>query len=249
MNRRQNSLNSEQANSNTAIEEADVIEYLRSHPDFFRSNTALLGDLSLHHVSGNAVSLVEKQVAVLRERSIKTRHKLSELLETAKENDDLFGKTQELVIGLMQAENCTTLIEKIEQAFRNNFDVEQCAVLVLEDEPAPSVVVKPEQQRSLTEAGATIKHILESEQTSCGALRGEEAAFIFSGLSADNVFSAAVAIRDLAESSDTAKLLLAVGNSDGKHYGSDTGTLFIDYIADILQIQFKRLIRESAASD
>jgi uncharacterized protein YigA (DUF484 family) len=75
------------APTDVVISENDVASYLKNHPEFFKRNAGLLGDISLPHVQGNAVSLVERQVAVLRERSMSTRRKLSELMEHAKDND------------------------------------------------------------------------------------------------------------------------------------------------------------------
>ncbi len=50
--------------------EADVAEYLRSHPDFFERHSGLLLGLKLPHPTGaGAVSLMERQVAVLRQHN------------------------------------------------------------------------------------------------------------------------------------------------------------------------------------
>ena len=48
-----------------AIGEQDVADYLRRHPDFFEDKPTLLADLRVPHATGTAVSLVERQVAVL----------------------------------------------------------------------------------------------------------------------------------------------------------------------------------------
>ena len=49
------------------ISEELIIQYLRSHPDFFIRNEHLLQDLKLPHQSGKAISLGERQVQVFRE--------------------------------------------------------------------------------------------------------------------------------------------------------------------------------------
>ena len=55
------------------LSDDDVVRYLRNHGDFFGRHPTLLTDLSLPHDSGQAISLVERQVAILRERNIDVR--------------------------------------------------------------------------------------------------------------------------------------------------------------------------------
>jgi len=239
---------------NINISSADVKAYLQNHPDFFRENSALLGDLSLPHVSGNAVSLVEKQVAVLRDRSIKSRRKLGELIENAQENDSLFGKTQNLILRLLRAESSEELLTTVEKAFVERFDVEQCAIVLLVDEyaaghgAAAGRTLQEERIKQLANAGDVLNTMIDSSETFCGALRSEEADFIFGGQAGECVTpSAAVTVRKLAPNAlyGESRLLIAVGHSDGNHYGHDTGTIFIDYIADVVTILLDRLLADS----
>ena len=51
------------------------------------------------------MSLVERQVAILRERNIDMRRRLAELMETARENDRLFTKTRALTLALLDCES------------------------------------------------------------------------------------------------------------------------------------------------
>jgi len=50
-----------------ALTDEAVAEWLRANPDFFRRNNELLSTLRLPHASGAAVSLIERQIEVLRE--------------------------------------------------------------------------------------------------------------------------------------------------------------------------------------
>ena len=53
----------------TQLPEQAVVDYLTAHPDFFTRHPQLLRDLSLPHDSGNAVSLIERQVELLRKQA------------------------------------------------------------------------------------------------------------------------------------------------------------------------------------
>ena len=66
------------------LDPEQVANYLQQHPAFFVDHQDLLGDLFLPHESGPAVSLVERQVSILRERNIDMRNRLSKLLYNAR---------------------------------------------------------------------------------------------------------------------------------------------------------------------
>ena len=54
----------------TAIDDDRIAEHLVAHPDFFERNASVLARLRLPHQRGSAaVSLVERQVLVLREKN------------------------------------------------------------------------------------------------------------------------------------------------------------------------------------
>ena len=91
--------------ANTPIRDEQVAEYLRSNPDFFKQQPGLLADLTLPHESGNAISLVERQVSILRERNMDMRHRMSSLLDNARDNDRLFDKTKRLVLALLEGKS------------------------------------------------------------------------------------------------------------------------------------------------
>ncbi|NNL57459.1 MAG: DUF484 family protein [Pseudomonadales bacterium] len=222
-----------------------VADFLRCEPDFFRQHPDVLAGMTLPHASGNAVSLVERQVAILRERSMQTRHKLGELLDIAKDNDALFAKTQALVVALLQSTSTAELIAVTQQHFSQQFFVELTNIMVITDAPEQlAALIDAQHLRSEAEAGAQIASLLNPGPTLCGVLREAEAEFIFSPANEATHGSAAVATRSLQLSAteNGATLLLAVAHHDSDHYNRNTGRLFIDHIADILQILFVQVL-------
>ena len=51
--------------------------------------------------SGEAVSLIERQVDILRERNVTMRKRMNELLQAARVNDEIFAKTRSLNLALL----------------------------------------------------------------------------------------------------------------------------------------------------
>ena len=82
------------ANTDTSFDEASIVEYLRRDREFFLRHRTLLGELDLPHTSGKTISLVEHQVAILRERNVESRRRLNELIQQANTNDTIFAKRE-----------------------------------------------------------------------------------------------------------------------------------------------------------
>ena len=220
-------------NASVVIDDETVLDYLRTRPDFFRQHPALLAELDLPHASGGAVSLIERQVAILRERSINSRHKLGELMEIARDNDQLFQHTRELVLQLITASSTTELFDRLAYQLRNLFAIEiSRSVLLCDSGVVEKLELDPGHTRPLEEAHREIPNLLDLKQAYCGTLRDNEKQFLFADAAAE-VGSAAICSRVIAE--DAAYLIFSVSHRDSSHYDSGTGTLFVEYLADVLQ--------------
>ena len=101
-----------------------VIDYLREHPDFFSHHTKLLTELNLPHASGKAISLVEHQVAIMRERNVEMRRKMNALLDAARVNDGIFSKTRSLTLALVEANSIHELNEVLATHVLVDFDAD-----------------------------------------------------------------------------------------------------------------------------
>ena len=123
---------SEEANENDAAEQSlsadQVAAYLRDHPDFFSEQDELLSQLKLPHESGNAISLMERQVTVLREQGIEARQKLNNLLENARNNDQLFDTTRNLVLALLRAKDITEIASVTQDQLANQANIDACEI-------------------------------------------------------------------------------------------------------------------------
>lgn len=225
-------------NQNTlSLSHEEVETFLREHPDFFMSRNGLLSELNLPHESGSAISLVERQVSVLRDRSRDLRKRLGQLLDTARENDRLFLKTQDLVLGLLEAKSLDEVITTVQVSLRDAYQVDTNSLILFGT---------PEQFRDTNayivtreEAHAQIGSIIQSNKATCGALRETEMAFLFPPSlfegSPRSVGSAAVAPLQYHDFNKSGTFgLLAIGSFDPDRYRSSMGTLFLSYIAEVL---------------
>jgi uncharacterized protein YigA (DUF484 family) len=83
----------------------DVCRFLEKQPDFFVDHPELLEVLHVpHRTDGQTVSLVERQVKVLRANQAETRQRLATLIRNARDNEALVGHTHRLALRLIAAE-------------------------------------------------------------------------------------------------------------------------------------------------
>ena len=93
----------------------DVAAYLQQHPDFFHDHLDLLERLSIPHPSGVAVSLVAKQLELLRNKHLEQENQLTELIEIARSNDVSFFRLHQLTLALLNAATLKQVVSTLEQ--------------------------------------------------------------------------------------------------------------------------------------
>lgn len=212
--------------SEHTLSDAEVARYLAETPDFFERHLDLLADLQLPHDSGHAISLIERQVSVLRDRNMDMRHRLSKLLDNARDNDKLFDKTKRLVLALLEGRKAEDSINSLFYSFDKDFQIHFTRLILFRPQAG-----KLGQARCVTliDAKTPLAKILKTQKAMCGQLGNEEKAYLF-GEQAPIVGSAAV----VPLVHGTIFGVLAIGNRDAGYYRSSMGTLFLSYIAEIL---------------
>ncbi|MDG2501316.1 MAG: DUF484 family protein [Porticoccaceae bacterium] len=204
-----------------------VRDFLQDNPTFLDKNPDILESLTLPHNAGNAVSLVERQVGVMRDRNKEMRNRLDNMLETAHDNDLLFEKTKRLVLNLLEAKNLAALVETLYDSLGKDFAIDFYSLTLLGDEEQlPATMARV---ASIEKANEKVGTLLSSNRAVCGVLREDEMLFLFGekGLQVGSVAAVPLRFNNLYG-------ILAVGNSDPNFYKSSMGTLFLSYIAEVL---------------
>ena len=190
-----------------------VREFLRDNPRFLDDNPDILESLSLPHNSGNAVSLVERQVGVMRDRNKEMRNRLDNMLATAHDNDLLFEKTKRLVLNLLEAKNLPAMVETIYDSLGKDFEIDFYSLTLLGDEKSlPRTMARV---ASVEKANEQVSTLIGSNRAVCGVLREEEMTFLFGekGLQVGSVAAVPLRYNNLYG-------ILAIGNADPNFYKS-----------------------------
>ena len=220
------------------VSEQTVHDYLAAHPDFFERHATLLSSLNLPHASGGAVSLVERQVSVLRQKELKLERRLKELIRIARDNDVLSAKIHELALHLLSAGKLPATIAAVEEALRSGFGADQ-AVLVLFGDPRAFDDI--DAGRFFRVVGRDddglrpFATFLNGTSARCGRIRDSQREFLFRG-DANEIGSAALV--PLGEGSGIG--FLAVGSVDSERFHPGMSTDFLTRLGDLIAGSLKR---------
>lgn len=220
------------------LTEDAVHDYLETNPDFFENHGDLLSSLRLPHVSGAAVSLVERQVSVLRQKDLKLERKLKELIDVARVNDALGTKMHQLTLHLLAASGISETLEAIEAALRTGFNAD-LSILVLFGDPDAFKDVKVgrffKAVKRETESLKAFATFLKGNGPRCGQVRDSQRDFLF-GKETDEVGSAALV--PLGKKSEIG--FLAIGSADADRFHPGMSMDFLSRLGDLVAEALKR---------
>jgi uncharacterized protein len=221
------------------LNDGTVADYLQTYPDFFERNTALLAKLRLPHLRdvGATVSLVERQVEVLRERNQSLERKLKELVDVARSNDVLADRIHRLSQRLISAHTMQETIGAVETSLREDFGALH-SVLVLFIEQAPALAESGQFLRAAKPADADIKSfesLLQSGKPRCGQVRDAQRDYLFGK---DSVEIGSVALTPLGPKGELG--ILAIGASDAERFHPAMSTEFLSRIGELLTYALMR---------
>ena len=220
------------------LSEQAVHDFLAAHPDFFERHSTLLSSLNLPHASGGAISLVERQVSVLRQKELKLERKLKELIDVARQNDILAATIHELTLHLLAANDLAGTIAAIEEALRSGFKADQAILVLFGDEDAFDDIDAGRFFRVISRDDEGLKPFstfLDGSSARCGRMRDSQRDFLFHQ-DADEIGSAALV--PLGTGSEIG--FLAVGSKDSDRFHPGMSIDFLTRLGDLVAGSLKR---------
>ena len=218
-----------QKKQQTLDTEQQLLELLKDYPDILVRNPALLAELEVPHQAGKAVSLIERQVSVLRDKLRATDRRLRELMDIARDNERLAQSRHRLAINLLGAHDLDDVISIVLDELGNELAADYVVIrLITEDEDRlnsqPELYIDKN-----TEELKLFSTMMDSRKPLCGRCTQEQNSFLF-GDDANQIGSAAVI--PLAAG---AKLgLLGLGGEDEQRFSIAMGTEFLTQIGELV---------------
>jgi uncharacterized protein len=216
--------------SATETEEESIAAYLQHNPDFFERHQALLARLRLPHVrGGSTISLVERQIEVLREKHASLEGKLAELVQVARGNDAIAEKLHRFTRRLLGARARTEAISSIEASLREDFDAFHAVLVLIGEQPD---LAAQRFVRAVRPDDANLKSfetLFASGKPRCGQARDSQREFLF-GSDANDIGS--IALVPLGEKGAVG--LLAIGSTDRDRFHPGMSTEFLARMGDLI---------------
>jgi uncharacterized protein YigA (DUF484 family) len=202
------------------VDEQSVAQYLQQHPDFFERHGALLTRLRLHHARNNTtISLIERQVEVLRDKHVALEEKLADFVRVARANDALADKIHRFTTRLLRTTTRAAAISVIESGLREDFDAYHGVLLLQHD----GGVATGSRLVRVVGANDTVFRsfdtLLAGGKPRCGQVRDTQREYLF-GSEAGGI--ASVALVPLCELVPAGLLVLGSLEQDRFHPGMST---------------------------
>jgi uncharacterized protein len=212
----------EQEKSNLTA--TQIEQYLRQHPEFFNEHLHLLEQMRIPHPSGNAVSLISKQLEIFRSRHQELESQLTELIEIARENDTSYVRMHKLTLAMLDAKSVEEVVENLETVLSEYFLTDFVAIRIIKNNP-----------------DATLSKLFiepDSNEPTCGKPTLTQAKILF-GDSSLEVQSYAIMPMLFTQMEG----FLAVGSREDGRFHYSMGSLFLTQMSEIVGTRLIALLQ------
>ena len=230
--------------SSATLEDESVSKYLIENPDFFNRKADLLLELTIPHVSGGAISLLERQVALFRERNRDLQNNINNFIFNAEENDALFEKTRIVILEILKSDSLKSLSSIVADTLKTEFTADASNLLFIADNPAGDAREKGIHILPAAPTRETLGKLFDKKRTFCCELSPEQARLLFPDSQKEILSAAIIPVHpndSISEADQYSAPILVIGSDKHNHFNSSLDTLFLDFIGEILAVHITRL--------
>jgi uncharacterized protein YigA (DUF484 family) len=212
-----------------------VAQYLQDHPGFFDAHAELLASITVPHPhGGRAVSLVERQVDLLRDKNKALEMRLAELLRIGQENDAIADKLQRWTRDLLRTRDLRRVPDVVIEGMASGFSVPHVGLRLWRLDPAyADLPVAAEVEPEVLTLADSVK------QPYCGPNAEFRAAAWLPGGGSQTRSVALLPLR--VGAAPEAFGLLVLGSPDPARFQAGMGTAFLERIAEFASAALSRL--------
>jgi uncharacterized protein YigA (DUF484 family) len=216
------------------ISESMVAEFLKDNPDFFNNHPDVLVELKIPHDHGVAISLVEKQLAVLREQNQQTRKRLHELIEIARQNEELARRMHQLALTLMDADEPKDIFKTLYDNLKKNFHADRAVVRLFANPSFVDSFATDEFAGTEAVEQSLFKSIIDKRLPLSGRMKRQQQVFLF-GDDGDQIASSVM----VPLHGEGWGGILSIGSFDGERFQAGMGVELLANLGEVLSFILK----------
>jgi uncharacterized protein YigA (DUF484 family) len=220
------------------VSDKEVEQFLKRHPDFFEKHTQILSELKVPHITGGgAVSLVERQVDVLRKQNRKLQKQLDDLVHIARDNEKLNRQVYKMTLGLMEAETLAQVLEYLYKSLKSDFAADAVAIRIGVPKTQKRLGSRKEFVDNFETMKQTFTKVFEENRPMCGRLKQSQREFLFGDATAR---VGSMALLPLSATSPFG--LLAIGSYEETRFHPGMGTVYLNQMSHLISKALLRFI-------
>ncbi len=216
-----------------------IAQYLRAHPEFFNDYPDLLTDIKVPHATGDAISLVERQLTALREQNDQARKRMHELIEIARQNEELARRMHQLALTLMDAAEPKDIFATLYDNLRKNFRADRVIVRLFAEPSFVDTFAGDEFAGTEVSEKSLFKAIIDKRLPLSGRLKRQQQVFLF-GDNGDDIASAVM----VPLHGESWGGILAIGSFNADRFQEGMGVELLANMGEILSFILKPWIRD-----
>jgi uncharacterized protein len=215
------------------MQEDDIKQYLKTHPNFFEQNASLLADIRLPNPHGGAaISLAERQQLAQRDKISALEARFSALLKNAHENERIANKVHVINLQFHLVKSLDALLQLVSAEMTEHFGLSDSFIRIW---ATPS---------DAQDASNAVFHGLSAEAKEWIANRTEPYCGEPPSIASADWFlqpAASLAIIPLHQAHEKIGFL-ALASTDATRFTAEMGTDFLSKIGEIVSAALSRFI-------
>ena len=212
-----------------ALDEQQVVDFLKARPEFLVRHPELLEQLEVAHASGSAVSLIERQVDLLRGRNLKLEERLNRLLDNANDNEKRAASVHKLARTLIRAPSLAAVLAGLRSCMKDDFGIDAVFVGVNANVYKRHDIegfVPLEAESAIVRA---FENFIRTRLIECGPLEADKARLLFPKAETP-VLSAAIVPLEKEKNLG----MLVLGSRELERFQPRQGKVFLEMTADLV---------------
>ncbi len=224
------------------MDEVRVAEYLQRHTDFFARHRELLTELVIPHGEnlgeGSVVSLVDRQISLLREKNSALEKQQQDLQEIALQNDRIQERLHRIVLQTLVASDINQGIRELTDSLAREFELEHVQLRFFVDESQPLDDIDRAFCIVSQSAQTAMRGFVPTSRPVCGQLNVSQKKRIFGRYGA--------AIRSgvfIPLCSSMLRGVIAMGTASKSRFVESMDTLYLQRLGELVAASFVRFVK------